>query len=148
MKTQRLLSSLFAAAAGSVLIGCQTSNDTRVTVMNESTGVLLVDVMRAGSEAMVSEDARLEASGIQEFIVPNMDDAAVQIGVRAIEFESAPAQWVEFPAGGPYLLRVQGSATALRFLPSKDGVEGLKASDIDPIYTNRRANEPPVLPSR
>jgi hypothetical protein len=53
----------------------------------------------------------------------------VQVGVRPIEFRAAPAQWIEFPEGGPYLLRVQGTATDLVFVPSLDGtVKDLEAS--------------------
>lgn len=136
------------ALCGAAMIGCQTTNGTRVTVMNETPGALLVDVMRAGSEEMLFDGARVDPNGVQQYAAENMGDAAVQIGIRPIEFEAAPAQWIEFPQGGPYLLRVQGTATDLRFVPSVDGAGDLQASDVKPVYTNRKFNEPPVLPSR
>lgn len=148
MNTRTTLSMLGLTSASMLLVGCQTAHNTTVTVMNETPSALLVDVMRAGSEAMVTDGERLAAGGVQQFAVGNDADAAVQIGVRPVEFEAAPAQWIEFPQGGPYLLRVQGTATSLRFLPTVDGAGDLKAGDVEPVYTNRRVNEPPVLPSR
>lgn len=145
---RKTLSMLGLMGAALLLGGCQTTNSTAVTVMNETPSAVLVDVMRAGSEAMVTDGAMLSAGGVQQFEVGNESDAAVQIGIRPIEFESAPGRWVEFPVGGPYLIRVQGSATDLRLVPSVDGSGDLKAGDVKPIYTNRKVNEPPVLPSR
>lgn len=140
--------SALGAAVCSAMVGCQTATTgTLVTVMNETRGALLVDVMHQNSETMIVDDARLDPSGVRQFSAPDAG-APVQIGIRPIEFEAAPGQWIEFPQGGPYLLRVQGSATDLRFVPSIDGAGELEASDIKPIYTNRKFNEPPVLPSR
>jgi hypothetical protein len=147
--TRISLLGLCGVAAFASMVGCQAaSTGTMVTVMNETPGALLVDVMRAGSEEMVYDDERVESSGVRQYSAANVGDAAVQIGIRPIEFEAAPAQWIEFPQGGPYLLRVQGTATDLRFVPSLDGAGDLEASDVKPVYTNRKFNEPPVLPSR
>jgi hypothetical protein len=145
---RRLLAPLLASGlAVAPLVGCQTVNQTAVTVMNETASSVLVDVMRAGSEAVVFDAEELGPNASQRFAVDNTG-AAVQVGVRPIEFSAAPAQWIEFPEGGPYLLRVQGSATDLRFVPSLDGTGDLEASGVQPIFTNRRFNEPPVTPSR
>ena len=146
--TRTTLTMLGLAGAASLLGGCQVANTTTVTVMNETPSALLVDVMRSGSEVMVTDGDRLAEGGVQQFEVLNQGDAAVQIGIRPVEFEAAPARWVEFTQGGPYLLRVQGTATSLRFLPTEDVSDHVKAGDLDPIYTNRRMNEPPVQPSR
>ena len=145
-RTRTILATI--AALGATMVGCETVNNTQVTVMNETPSSLLVDVMRAGSETVLYDDSMLDANGVKQFVVVDEAAASVQIGIRPVEFESAPAQWVEFPVGGPYLLRVQGSATDLRFLPSLDNALEPKASDLKPTYRNRRIAEPPVQPSR
>jgi hypothetical protein len=148
MITTRTRLASLTVLAGASLLGCQTANDTRVTVMNETDGPVLVNVMRASADAMLVEDTEVRPSGVELFAVPNEAELAVQVGIRPLEFRGAPAQWIEFPQGGPYLLRVQGSATDLRFVPSLDGAGDLEAGEIQPVYTNRRFNEPPVTPSR
>ena len=147
-QTRRTIASLAASGlAAAALTGCQTVNQTVVTVMNETPSSVLVDVVRAGSDDAVFDAAELPASGSQAYGVENLG-TPVQVGIRPIEFRAAPAQWIEFPEGGPYLLRVQGTATDLVFVPSLDGAKDLEAAGVKPIYTNRRVNEPPVTPSR
>ena len=152
MNTPPTRRSMLAAAgltALAALVGCQTGvQGTRITVMNETSGAVLVDVMRAGSEEMVFDDVRVDPASVRAYTASNVGDQSVQIGIRPVEFEAAPGQWIDFPQGGPYLLRVQGTATDLRLVASLDGAGDLEASDVRPTYTNRRPAEPPVLPSR
>lgn len=137
------------AASATLLVGCQSaSHATRVTVMNETSGEVLVDVLREGSDVAIFESESLPAAGVRAFSAPNEGGAAVEVGIRPIGYQAAAARWFAFPEGGPYLLRVQGSATDLQLVGSVDGVDGLEASDVKPVYTNRKFNEPPVLPSR
>jgi len=143
----RTIASVGGAAALAVLGGCQSQSSTRVTVMNESSTPLLVDVAMADSESYVYESVPLDMGGSRAFMVEHSGaDVPVQVGVRPSEFDAAAAQWLEFDAlAGPYLLRVQGSATSLRYVPSKDTTD-LDVQDVRPPHEGRLGGEPPIKP--
>lgn len=150
--SKRLSGSVIGAvgllALGGALGGCQTQTSTRVTVMNESSTGLLVDVAMAGSDDYLYADAPLAQGAVRAFTYESSgaDGAQVEVGIRPDEFAEAANQWLPFNAhGGPWLLRVQGVPGNLRFLPTRD-VARVKPGDIGPAHDNRLGAEPPVNP--
>ena len=138
---------LAAALSLAPLVGCQSTNQTRVTVLNETSSPVLVDILHKDAAEMVIDSDQLCANASRGFTIAN-EGVDLQVGIRPIEFQNAPARWAQFPEGGPYLVRVQGSATDLVLVATLDGADDLGASGVKPVYTNRRMNEPPVTPSR
>lgn len=141
-----------AIAAATLLAGwlggCAAKTSTRVTVMNESNAALLVDAARADTDTVVVADERLEPGDVRALIVEHADneDAPVRVGVRPVEFSGIPAQWLDFPAGGPFLLRIRGDATALQFLQSEDR-GGTNDRGPEPRFQRRLGGDPPPNPS-
>lgn len=148
----RIKSSIFGTlgllALGATLGGCQTQHTTRLTVMNESSSGMLVDVAMAGSEDFLFTDQLLDQGVSRAFTVDHggVDGAQIEVGVRPSEFAEAAGQWLSFDAdAGPWLLRIQGVPGNLRFLPTRD-VTQIKPTDIGPARDNRLGAQPPVNP--
>lgn len=135
-------------ALGAALGGCQTQTNSRVTVMNESSASLLVDVAMAGSDNYLHADVPLAQGAVRAFTYEDAgaEGAQVEVGIRPEEFADAAGQWLGFLAAeGPWLLRVQGGPGNLRFLPTRDIAE-VRPGDIGPAHDNRLGAEPPVNP--
>ncbi|MBZ0170791.1 MAG: hypothetical protein K8E66_00275 [Phycisphaerales bacterium] len=138
-----------AALAASLLGGCQSVDSTRMTVMNESSSAVLVDIKHVDPVRPVYSDERLDAGAVRAFSVshPEAGQPTIHVGVRPDGFAIGSAQWLEIASAGPFLIRVFGEATALQFIVSRDETE-LDVHELPEPRLHRIGAEPPVNPSR
>lgn len=136
-------------AALGLLTACQSATpSTRLTVINESSSAVLVDLEVVGSDGGIQGES-IEAAASRAFVLqhPGVSSPRIRAGVRAESLPRSPVQWAEIAGTGPFLVRVQGSASELRILAARDVAE-LRAQDLRPHDVGRLGAEPPVNPSR
>ncbi|USN99808.1 MAG: hypothetical protein H6810_03870 [Phycisphaeraceae bacterium] len=138
----------FSVLAAGLLGGCQATQATRMTVMNETASPVLVDVKTTEPEQIIYQDERIDAGAVQGFAVSHEGDgnAAFRLGVRPVGVGANEAQWLEFGADGPYLVRVTGDVNSFKFIVTRDQAP-LEVRDLPEPRLHRIGGEPPVNPS-
>jgi hypothetical protein len=136
-------------AALGLMTACQGATpSTRLTVINESSSAVLVDFEVTGSGVSI-EGESIDAAASRAFVLehPGISNPRIRAGVRAASLPRSPVQWAELAGVGPFLVRVQGSASELRLVAGRDAAD-IRAQDLRPHDVGRLGAEPPVNPSR
>lgn len=117
-------------------------------MINETATAVLVDLEVVGKGVSV-EGESVDAASSRAFVLehPGVSSPRIRAGVRAASLPRSPVQWAEIAGTGPFLVRVQGSASELRLVASRDAAD-IRAQDLRPHDVGRLGAEPPVNPSR